>query len=412
MVGAPESGRMEGQHAAYGDGHSHGSTEENPLGTERTDGQREKPFDENATLNEIIERIIERHNANRILLKSKKTYTDVFKNFVRVMNLEDVTLRVLKKNLKPLVLAYLNTKEKCSYHKLISGLKSCCEYGLEIPWPISMKRDIGRLPRTRIKVTPRDAVIDGWLKKLPLVDDPYDRLFLGMHFEYGFRSHSHFAYLRWRHILWEIGEPTRIIAQDDAFKTTSPIVADIPPYLRDLIKRWHDATSFKSDDDWIFPWRSLKGWIGTIEYEGKRRHVNLAKCREYSRASIRDYWRGLQRRLNAPALSPGRCRAWCKTTMRRAGVPWKLIEIRQGRDPQEPYDECNVDDDIADLRKLLPNGILGFHGSTENQIVDGVPSQWIELYPRLMRGEVKPSEIMDLVFELQQKAKSQLETRI
>jgi len=369
------------------------------LGTEQgTDRKYETSFDENATLKSVIEKVIQAHNISRILLKSKDDYTSVFKNFVRVMELEDVTLKDLKKNLKQYILAYLATKKKWSYWRLVSALKSYCEFGLQIPWPISMKRDVGRLQRHQIKETPRDNIIDEWLRKIPLIDDPYDRAFLEMHFEYGFRSHSHFAKLRWKHIRWELGEPTAIIAQDEDFKTVSPIIAEIPLYLREGIKRWHDATLFKLDEDWIFPWRSLKG---PIEH------------REHSRASIREYWLRFQRPpLNTPKLSPGRCRSWVKSTMRRAEVDWKLREIRQGRDPAEPYDECDLEDDLRDMRRALPNGVLGFHRGSDNQLVDGIPKRWLDLYPRVMNGQVKPSELMDEIFSLRQEMRGHEENRI
>jgi hypothetical protein len=370
-----------------------------PLGTESgTDRQCETSFDENAILKSVIEKVIQCHNTSRILLRSRDDYTAVFNNFVKVMKLEDTTLKDLKKNLKEYILAYLATKQTWSYWKLVSALKSYCEFGLQIPWPISMKRDVGRLQRHRIKETPRDNIVDEWLRKIPLIDDPYDRLFLEEHFEYGFRAHSHFAKLRWKHIRWEMGEPTAIIAQDEDFKTMSPIIADIPPYLREDIKRWHDATLFKLDEDWIFPWRSLKG---PIEH------------REHSRASIREYWLRFQRPpLNTPKLSPGRCRSWVKSTMRRAGVDWKLREIRQGRDPAEPYDECDLEDDLRDMRRALPNGVLGFHRGSDNQLVDGIPKRWLDLYPRVMNGQVKPSELVDEIFSLQQEMRGHEENRI
>jgi len=366
-------------------------------GQNGTGEEQQTSFDENASLKSVIEKVIQRHNTSRILLKSKDDYTGVFKNFIRVMKLEDVTLKDLKRNLKQYILEYLATKKKWSYWRLVSALKSYCEFGLQIPWPISMKRDVGRLQRHQIKETPRDNIIDEWLRKIPLVDDAYDRLFLEMHFEYGFRSHSHFAKLRWKHIRWEMGEPTAVIAQDEDFKTISPVIADIPPYLREGIKRWHDATSLKSDEDLIFPWRSRKGPI---------------ESRQHSRASIRQYWLKLQRRLEAPSLSPGRCRSWAKSTMRRAEVDWKLREIRQGRDPAESYDECDLEDDLRDMRKKLPNGVLGFHRGSDNQLVDGIPRQWLELYSRVMKGEVKLSDVTDTLFQMQQEARSQDQNRI
>lgn len=387
---------MDGEHTGLDVKHEPENTP--PLGTEQgTDRKREASFDENATLKSVIEKVIQTHNTSRILLKSKDEYTNDFRNFIRVMKLEDVTLKDLKKNLRENILAYLATKKKWSYWRLASALKSYCEFGLQIPWPISMKRDVGRLQRHQIKETPRDNIVDEWLRKIPFIDDPYDRAFLEMHFEYGFRSHSHFAKLRWKHIRWEMGEPTAIIAQDEDFKTVSPVIAEIPPYLRESIKRWHDATSFKSDVDLIFPWRSRKGPV---------------ESREHSRASIRDYWLKLQRRLETPSLSPGRCRSWVKSTMRRAGVDWKLREIRQGRDPAELYDECDLEDDLSDLRKALPNGVLGFHRCSDGQLLDGVPRQWIELYPRMMKGEVKPSEVLDMIFQIQHEARSQEENKI
>ena len=98
--------------------------------------------------------------------------------------------------------------------------------------------------------------------------------------------------------------------------------------------------------------------------------------------------------------------------MRRAEVDWKLREIRQGRDPAEPYDECDLEDDLRDMRRALPNGVLGFHRGSDNQLVDGIPKRWLDLYPRVMNGQVKPSELMDEIFSLQQEMRGHEENRI
>jgi len=41
-------------------------------------------------------------------------------------------------------------------------LKVAWSFGLGLPWPIDARRDLGKLPRTRRRESPSDAVMTAW----------------------------------------------------------------------------------------------------------------------------------------------------------------------------------------------------------------------------------------------------------
>ncbi|MEE9174311.1 MAG: hypothetical protein V3U30_04980 [Thermoplasmata archaeon] len=152
---------------------------------------------------------------------------------------------------KDLLLSHLEKIPKPSRRWVLAALKSVWIHGLELPWPIDPRRDIGKLPRTRRRPTPPDPDVLAWAHAAREEKDPCLRLLLLMELQYGWRPGNQLAALRWGDVQYDPdGSPVAIEADalEGDFKSDSDIRAWLWPDVRDALVAWKAASPDASPD--------------------------------------------------------------------------------------------------------------------------------------------------------------------
>jgi len=203
------------------------------------DVRKHKNGDESyVKVDDIIDRFKE---ATRLRLKNRTTefYEWTFRRFALVTDIEAFTRRQLAGiKGKKLLLGHLENIPPASRRYASAALRLVWEEGLRLPYPISNKRDLGRLPRTMRRENPPDAIIKEWIEAARYERDPYLRLVILLILQHGWRP-SHACRLKQRNVRYAPnGFPYAIIADgsQEGFKTSAPIIARLTSDVAEAIQ--------------------------------------------------------------------------------------------------------------------------------------------------------------------------------
>ncbi len=363
----------------------------NPLGTDGggvgsdVGGPGEgEPF---VRTSDILERFAASARA-RLRATSLEAYDQAFRAFASQASLDGFTRRQLSgPKGRGLLLAYLETVPRPSWQWRVAALKAVWTLGLGLPWPLELKRDLGRLPPVRRRESPPDATVKAWADALAHEPDPYLRLLWLLVAQHGWRP-SHVANLRWRHVrAGADGRPVAIVADglEAGFKTPAPVAARLAPAVVEALEAWRRGAPEALPERPILPWRDARG--------------KAEPGRLLGRHTLRDHWCGLRSKWRLPALRPVDLRHWVATACRRAGLSKLASAYLMGHDPAQGgamrdwYDRPGLEDVFTEQGEQLPRGPLGLLEPPEIKLVEGLPPVAVELLRAYLAGEVGTMEM-------------------
>ena len=358
--------------------------------------------DTTVDLKKIIERF-EKGTRARLKPRTSAKYKREFLRFAERSNLAQYTRQQLKgRKAKELILFYLERISIPSRRVIISYLRLVWVEGLDLPWPIDAKREIGRLPRTRREGSPPDAIVQRWATTMKNEPDIYLKLLWLLIAQHGWRP-SHVIKLRWANVRFDdTGMPIAIVAdgvQDD-FKTFAPIAVKLTPDVQEVLIEWRAILKEPHPERPLLPWRSC--------------NKQLEPSRPLNYSLIREIWWRIAKKWGLPALRPKDMRHWVASACRKAGLSKQASAYLMGHDPTQGgamrdwYDAPQLEDVFLEQAKTLPRGPLGTFEPPTVQLVEGIPSEVLELVKAYITGELPTLQFMEKieVAKLRQHAQS------
>jgi len=334
----------------------------------------------------IVERFVEQTRA-RLRPETQRDYAWAFCRFAEDAGLDGFTRRRLAgPKGRALVIAHLEQIPRPSWRCHVAKLKAVWTFGLNLPWPIDAKRDLGKLPRTRRRESPSDATVTAWKEALSHEPDPHLKLAWLLIAQHGWRP-SHVMRLKWRNVRYdEAGRPVAIVADgsQEGFKTSSPIAARLAPDVAEALGAWKKSTPEPLPERPIFLRRHDPGRTGYSRNQGK--------------AAVMRHWKRLQKRWNLPPLRPVDVRHWVAGACRRADLSKQASAYLMGHDPTQGgamrdwYDNPPVEDVLTEQAEKLPHGPLGVLGHGALELEDGVPPDAVALMLEYLMGQIGTME--------------------
>jgi integrase len=313
----------------------------------------------------------------------------VFRRFAKEMDLDSLTRRQLAgPRGRRILLEHLENIPRPSWRCTLAELKIVWLAGLNLPWPIETKRDLGRLPRTRRRESPPDEAVRAWADALVREPDPYLRLLWLLIAQHGWRP-SHVARLKWHHVRMDpTGRPVAIVADgiEAGFKTAAPLAARLAPDVVEALEAWRRVAPQVLPERGILPWRSCTG--------------RIESSREQSADPLRVHWNRLRLKYDLPALRPVDLRHWVATACRRAGLSKQASAYLMGHDPtaggamRDWYDAPPLEAVFEEQAERLPHGPLGLLEPSVELLADGLPKDAIELVQGYFAREIGTMELV------------------
>lgn len=334
----------------------------------------------------IIERFRDQTRA-RLRPETQDEYEWAFRRFAEDADLESFTRRQLAgPKGRTIVLDHLEHVPRPSWRCYIAMLKAVWSFGLNLPWPIDARRNLGKLPRTRRRESPSDATMAAWKEAISHEPNLRRRLEWLLIAQHGWRP-SHVTRVRWRNVRCdETGKPVAVIADgsQEGFKTSSPIAARLAPDVVEALDAWKRIVPEPLPEWPIFPRRHTAGRAGS--------------SRGQSPKTVTRHWKVLQERWGLPPLRPVDVRHWVAGACRRADLSKQASAYLMGHDPTQGgamrdwYDNPQIEDVLAEQAEKLPYGPLGMLGHGPIELIEGMPSDAVPLMIEYLAGQIGTME--------------------
>ena len=336
---------------------------------------------------DVLRRFAESSRA-RLRPETLKRYSGAFHRFAEGTDLDTLTRRRLAgPRGRRILLEHLEHVPRRSWRWTVAALKAVWTMGLNLPWPLDPKRDLGRLPPTRRRESPPDVAVKAWSDALVHEADPYLRLLWLLVAQHGWRP-SHVCRLKWHHVrLDSAGRPVAIVADgtEAGFKTSAPLAARLAPDVVEALEAWQRAAPEVLSEQPVLSRRSSTG--------------RVAPSRENGADSLRVHWNRLRAKWHLPALRPVDLRHWCATACRRAGLSKQASAYLMGHDPtaggamRDWYDAPPLEDVFAEQAERLPHGPLGLLEPAAALLADGLPKEAVKVLQAYLAGELGTMEL-------------------
>lgn len=244
---------------------------------------------------------------------------------------------------------------------------------------------------------PPDEDVRPWAEAAWKEPDPFVRLLVLFLLQFGWRPGNQIGHLRWRNLRYDAQrKPHAIVARGDVegFKTSSDIVASLPPDVADSLEIWKQASKDVSPDALIMA-RAPRG-SSTVSQLNEGRILHIL--------------RGFERRWSLKHLAPALFRHWVKTTCRRLSDP--ALKALQGHAPPKDgsmrnvYDTPSVERILDEQATEFPRGALGVFRPA---VVSLAPEYQAELQA-VIEWKAGRINLLDLVGRLEALQRKQLET--
>jgi len=361
------------------------------LGTGEIDSEPKEStgLDSTVNLDQILERYCQHPTIRMKSESTRETYAHQFKRFARHIEIEKYSRRQLAGTKgKLLILEHVATLPLRSRRPVLSGLASVWKIGVNLPWPIDAKVDVGKLPKTRREPTPPDSTVKTWCEKLLHEPSPYLRALWLLIAQSGQRPHT-VARLRWSHIRYdEHGTPCEIRANgaDEGFKTFADVAWHLPADVADTLVQLRKWSADSSEADPILPW--MDGW-------GRLRSSKQATTKLY-----REHWNRLKEKYGLPKLRIKDMRHWVSSECWDSGLSEQARAYLQGHEQPihnmgEAYDNRAVEINLARQADKLPRGPLGIFEKPDLELEASLPTDLVTVLMGYHDGKVGFNEVLN-----------------
>ncbi|MGD0057659.1 MAG: site-specific integrase [Methanomassiliicoccales archaeon] len=389
------AGREEGDNSRPGQENNESRdlsiAEHNPLGTgegeSALDALNSDAGDSTVRAEDVLRRFVE---TSRVRLRSStlERCSSAFRRFAKEMHLDSFTRRQLAgPSGKRILVEHLGSIPRPSWRSTLTELKMVWIPGLNLPWPLDAKRDLGRLPPPRRRESPSDETVKSWAGALVHELDLYLRLLWLLIAQHGWRP-SHVCLLKWHHVRYDTaGRPVTIVADgtEAGFKTSAPVAVRLAPDVVEALEAWRRAAPEAMPERSILPWRSCTG--------------RLEPSRENNTSSLQVHWTRMRLKWQLPVLRMVDLRHWVATACRRSGLSKQASAYLMGHDStaggamRDWYDAPSVEAVFEEQADRLPHGPLGLLEPSVELLADGLPKEAIELVQGYFAEEIGTMEL-------------------
>ena len=320
---------------------------------------------------------------------TRETYAHHFKRFAKHVGIEKYSRRQLAGTKgKLLILEHVAALPLRSRRPVLSGLASVWKIGVNLPWPIDAKVDVGKLPKTRRDLTPQVSTVKAWYEKLLHETNPWLRTLWLLLAQFGLRPHT-IARLRWSHVRYdERGIPCEIRANgaDEGFKTFADIACHVPPDVADALVQLRRASNEQSEADPVLPW--MDGW-------GK-----VKPSRQANRTLYAKHWNRLRKKYGLPKLRMKDLRHWVASQCHDSDLSEQARAYMQGHDQPignmgDAYDNRSIEINLARQVEKFPHGPLGIFEKPDLEIVAALPGDLVTVLMGYHDGKVGFTQVIN-----------------
>jgi integrase len=389
---SPESGRMDGEHAAcYGVEQRHGSTEDNRLGEDGGSASGPQFIDGDSLVN--VDHIIENFQkmaGKGLRGETPKRYVRSFERFAEAVDLERYTRRQLAgRKGQELLLRYLLGHVSAPSRKTRRSILKCVWMeGLNLPYPVS-RRQLGELPEVQERQSPRDSDVLPWLKAIEREEEPYLKVMMLIVFQLGVRP-SHARLFRWKHVRFGLdGKPDAIITsgREPGNKRMTRVSARLPPDLSEALTELKKTMPGVLIEDPILPHRMPDGSF--------ERNVEMTDD------NFPAQWRRFQAKHLLTGLRPVDLRHWVSKICRMAGLSYAATNLMQGhkcnsKNMRDRYDHPEDEEIFAEQASVLPHGPIGFV-CPKIELDQALPAELTQALGRCLKGEMLPGQFAETI---------------
>jgi len=351
-------------------------------GTSGNQSVNQAGLDTFVDLEASIERFLDRSQDIVRSPESRRRYVCVVRRFDAKCGVSGRSRRQLAGKIgKRLILTFIREETRKSQAGDLSALRAWYRFGLDIPFPVDNKLDLGgRLAKPDRGMTPPDNLVEPWTKAVEDEHDAYIRLLVRLILQYGWRP-SHLARLKWRNVVFDAdGRPVyfRASGVDEGFKTDSPILAIATPDVAEDIVAWSKVCPSNVPD---------KPILGHF----KRGRPTDKATTTYQ---IERVWLRFRRKWNLPNVMPRDLRHWVSSTLRKGGLTgpprraWMGHNARVRGDMSSDYDNEPDDQLLEQQRVRTPGGPLAFYRNTHARIVDVVPAELESIWADIQSNKI------------------------
>ena len=316
--------------------------------------------------------------------RTPRTYRWIFTRFAAHAGLEGRSKQALKGKLgRTLLLEYLSTIPVRSRRVHVAALRSVWSATIG-PFPIDVKRDLGRLPPVARRKTPPDEAVRPWAEAVAHEHDVYAKAFVLTLLQTGWRPLNQLSRIRWRHVHYENGRPRYVEANgtEAGFKSASPIVCRLPEDVQAAMVDLRAMTK-AGEDDPVFPWRSARGEIraAAMGTEGTTDAT----------------WRTFRRKHDLPRLRPVDVRHFVKTALRRLGLSDPALNAWEGHEAdaggmRAVYDNPDVEDLLDEQAAKAPRGPVELVTVPAVRDDAGLPPAAVQIVADVLAGKLSDLE--------------------
>jgi integrase len=282
---------------------------------------------------------------------------------------------------KELLLKFLENEKPRTRRFSNAMLKSVWSYGLNLPYPIDSRRDLGKLPKVGRRCSPPDALIEQWARAVEKEEDLYLKLLVMSVMLHGWRP-SHVCKLKQRNVRLDAGGmPVAIIANgyDEGFKTNAPIIAHLCENYSNSLMEFRKCLNSTLPERPLLPFRSTTGVVSLD--------------REMTVDGFSRQWGRFRKKHCLPKLRPVDLRHWTASVYRRAGLSKVASAAFLGHYPsyggsmRDWYDSPQDEDILREQQERLPDGTLGFL-FPKIEITQGIPEEMLGVLGDYIAGKI------------------------
>ena len=341
-----------------------------------------------------IAEILERFKAHpTIRMRPEGTvrqYSSHFKRFAKAVRLEDYTRKQMAgAKGKKLILEHIANLRKMSRRTHYFGIRKVWTFALNLPWPIDMDRDIGDLPTSDGRDTPKDWKVKLWNDKMEHEPSIYLRCLWLLTIESGNRPGT-LSKLDWRHVRYdEHGLPCeiRMDGGKEGLKTFAKVAWRLPPNVSTALVELRKFLGEPNDNTPVFP--LLTGW-GTIDSRDRM-----------PQPKITDWFHRLAKKYGLPDLTPVFFRHWvdsqCVDENLREEARCYMMGHGLPGGMRARYDRRGPEFNMIEQARVFPNGLLAKFSSVNAEIAPEIPCEVVKSLFSYRNGMLKSTEMLDIL---------------